>query len=240
MEDYWVGVARVQMEIYVSQFKHDFKISKSLAVEEIVDFTFEGIRLTGMIDRYAQDLTTKKKNDYYVWDHKTTARLDRTTTIGWDFRFQFMFYCWIASKLPKWKKFPCKGFMVNAIRKPQIKMNKGDTLDSFLQRLQSDMMERPEFYFYREVLHLKQGDLHHFESTILRPKLNRIKLLLDPKTSETTRQAFLRNKNTDHCISKFGQVCEFLPLCQHGQDEAFQYRRREVKHLELISDTPDE
>lgn len=240
LEDYWKGVAEVQMSCYASHFKHDLKIMEPVAIEEIVDFEFEGIRLKGMVDVYAKDLTTKKSSDYYVWDHKTTGRIDKTTVLGWDFRFQFMFYCWLAARIPKWKSYPVKGFIVNAIKKPAIKQGVNQTLDSFLQRLQSDMMERPEMYYYREKLHLKPGDLQHFETQILRPKLNRIKLLFDPNVRDEIKTIILRNKNTDHCVSKFGSVCEFLPACQHGFDiEGHQFRKREHKHNELITETEE-
>lgn len=238
-EDYWKGVAEVQMSCYASHFKNDSKIMRPVAIEEIIDFEFEGIRLKGMVDIFAQDLTTKEPS-YYVWDHKTTGRIDKTTVLGWDFRFQFMFYCWLATKIDKWKGLPCKGFMVNAIKKPAIKQGVNQSLDSFLQRLQSDMMERPEQYYYREKLLLKKGNLEHFENQILRPKLNRIKMLFDPNISDDIKASLLRNKNTDHCISKYGSVCEFLPACQHGLAiEGHQYRKREVKHQELVSETED-
>lgn len=239
-EDYWKGVAEVQMACYASHFKHDCKIMKPIAVEEIIDFTFEGIRLKGMVDIFAQDLTSKKPA-YYVWDHKTTGRIDKTTVFGWDFRFQFMFYCWLATKIDKWKDLPCKGFIINAIKKPQLRQGTNETLNGFLQRLQIDMQQRPENYYYREKLLLKTGNLDHFENQILRPKLNRIKLLHDPKVSHEIKTIILRNKNTDHCVSKFGSVCEFLPACQYGLEiEGHQFRKRENKHQELMSETTED
>lgn len=238
-EDLWRGTAQVMMDVYTSLYKHDFKVLKPVAVEEVVDIVFEGIRLKGMIDLFAKDLTVKK-DEYYVWDHKTTFKLDASIILGWDFRFQFMFYCWIAGKVEKWKKFHCNGFVINAIRKPVIKPNKNETLDGYLQRLQSDMLGRPEFYFHRDKLILKQGDMEHFENNILRPKLQRIRLLLDPKVDPKIKEFLIRNKNTDHCVSKFGQACEFLPACQHGLDvEGMQYRRREVKHQELMAEVEE-
>lgn len=239
-EDYWKGVAQVTMDIYTSYFKQDFMLIEVVQAETVVDIMFEGVRLKGMVDIFARDLTVKKKKLYFAWDHKTASRFDKVTLAGWDFRLQFLFYCWIASKVPEWKGMPCGGLKVNGIRKPQLKQGKGETLDGFLQRLQSDMMERPEFYFYRETLLLKPSDLQHFEDNILRPKLSRIKLLLDPKTPKETKRIILRNKNTDHCVNKYGGICKFLPLCQHGWDtEIFQYKQREHKHMELLSENAE-
>lgn len=235
-EDYWIGLANVQMSCYASFYKHDFQIMKPIAVEEIVDYDFEGIRLKAMIDLNAQDLLSKAPA-FYIWDHKTAGKLDRKAVIGWDFRFQFMFYCWLGTKVEKWKKYPNKGFVINAIKKPEIKQGVNQSVASFLQRVQSDMMERPEQYYYREKLILTKDRIQNFETNILRPKLNRIKLLRDPKVSDDIKIMLLRNKNSDHCVSKYGSVCEFLPACQHGFSvEQHQYRKREHKHQELITE----
>lgn len=239
-EDYWRGVAEVQMSCYASHFKNDHKIIKAVGIEEIVDIWFEGFRLKGMIDLYSQDLTCKNPS-YFVWDHKTTYMLNRAVVLGWDFRFQFLFYCWIATKVKKWKDMPCKGFMVNAMKKPQLKQGVHESLDAFLQRLQNDMMERPEAYYYREKLLLSKDTLKRFEDNILRPKLNRLKLMLDPKVDPLIKITVLRNKNTNHCVSKFGSQCEFLKACQNGlETEGFQYRKRDVKHQELETEDADE
>lgn len=236
-EAYWIGLAEVQMSCYASYFKNDFQLMQPHAVESVIDLEFEGIRLKGMVDIYAKDLT-RKTPAYFVWDHKTTGRIDRTTVLGWDFRFQFMFYCWLASRVAEWKKLPCHGFFINAIKKPQIKQGVNQTIEAFLHRVQNDMMDRPEQYYYREKLLLTKDRLQHFEDNILKPKLNRVRLLRDPKVSNEIKVALLRNKNTDHCISKYGSVCEFLPACQHGLDiEQHQYRKREHKHQELIAES---
>lgn len=233
--EYWRGVAKVQSEMYVSHFKHDFKLWEPVVVEEIVDLEFQGIRLKGMIDGLFRDIT-KKKATHAIWDHKTAKRFDDKTMLGWDFRFQFMFYMWLATKSKKLKEFPCSDFVVNGIKKPSIEQGK-QTLPQFLQRLQIDMMERPEFYYYRKRYTLTKDSLKHFEENILGPKLARIRMIQEPSIPDFVKQMFTRNKNTDHCINSYGGVCEFLPACQNGLAiEGFQYKKREAKHQELITE----
>jgi hypothetical protein len=227
--EYWAGLLQIQAEIYASHFKQDFKLYKIKENETLVDFTWKGVRLKGKIDLY---VFAKHLKGYYVWDHKTASRIDKQTVMGWDFRFQFMFYCWLAWKI--WPKRKVKGFIVNAIRKPQIRKGERESTGSFLQRVRSDMLARPEFYFYREPLKLRAGDLQHFEDQILTPKINRIKMMLDPKIKDSVKIAMLRNKNTDHCLA-YNRPCQFMQICKNGFDiEQHFYIKREHKHEELV------
>lgn len=229
--EYWQALGKIQMEIYASYYKQDFKLYKILATEEKLDLEFEGVRLKGMLDVWSWSEAHK---GFYVWDHKTTGRLDKQVVTGWDFRLQFMFYCWCASKL--WPKQPVHGFIINAIKKPQLRRGVNEPLSEFLQRVQSHMMQEPLKYFYRERLRLKREDLVHFESHILRPKLQRVRMLLNPKVSDEVKFALLRNKNTDHCLH-YGQPCEFMPICRNGiKIEGAAYRVRKHKHEELIEE----
>lgn len=232
--EYWTKLGQIQLEIYTSHYKHDhelFEFGKKAGgggVEIVVDIEFEGFRLKGMIDLFAYHTGRKK---WFVVDHKTTSRLDKQVTMGWDFRFQFMFYLWLATK--QWPKLPAEGMIPNAIKKPQLKQGVNESLQAFLQRVRTDMLEKPENYFYRDILLLKGEDMARFEQNILRPKLNRLKLLLDPKINKETKIALIRNPNTDHCM-KYNQPCQFLDMCQRGFKIASpQYRRREIKHVEL-------
>lgn len=227
--DYWRQLAELQMSIYASHYKGDHAFWRTKEVEFIADFEFEGVRLKGMIDLFVE---SKVHKGFYVVDHKTTSRLDKQTVLGWDFRLQFMFYCWLAWKM--WgKEFPVMGYYINAMKKPQLRRGVKETIPQFLQRVQTDMLGEPDKYFYRERLRLKKGDLQRFEDTILRPKLFKVKLLMNPKVSTDIKAAIIRNKNTDHCMH-YGQPCEFLRACQHGLTlEKFSFHRRAVKHQEL-------
>lgn len=233
----YMKLGKIQMEVYASQYKHDFKLYDILSTEDIIDIEFEGVRLKGKVDVLAYHKGYKRVG---LWDHKTTGRLDRDTALGWDFRLQFMFYTWLAYHHPDWKKQRPRSFMVNAMKKPQLKWGDTEPVDAYLQRVQIDMVQKPEKYLYRDTLLLKEGDLEHFEKTILRPKIERVKMLFNPKVSDDVKLIITRNKNTDTC-RKYGQACEFLPVCQHGLDvEKRGYMRREVKHRELQEEPNDD
>ncbi len=229
--DYWKQLAKLQMEIYASYYKGDFKFFNVVHNEKIADITWRGIRLKGKLDLFVWDNVHK---GHYVIDHKTTGRLDKKTVMGWDFRLQFMIYCWFAKKM--WPDTPVHGYFVNAMKKPQLKRGEYEMVPAFLQRVQSHMLEKPEAYFYRERLRLKKGDVKQFEEEILWPKISRIKMLLNPDLPVEIKHMLLRNKNTDHCIT-YGRPCEFMACCKHGLDkERHAYRKRTAKHEELTEE----
>lgn len=232
--EYWAGLGQIQMEIYQSYYKHEFEIFGAEEIESIVEVDFEGVRLKGMIDMLTS-VSTKK--GHYILDHKTASRFDANTTMGWDFRFQFLFYCWLAWKNPEWQgKYRVRGFIPNGIKKPALRQKQGEGLPQFLERIRQDMLQRPEEYFYRDTLVMTKDSRQRFEDNILRPKIQRIKMLLDPKVSKSIKEMLVRNKNTDYCM-QYGKPCEFFNICRNGIEiEGFAYRIRKAKHQELIND----
>lgn len=228
--EFWSKLLEIQASIYASRYKQDatFYEPVSDGVEKQADIMFDGVRLRGKLDLFAY---VPKHKGYFMVDNKTTSRLDKTTLMGWDFRFQFMFYCWLAWKC--WPKFPIKGFYTNAIRKPQLKQGVNETTPAFLQRIRSDMLVRDEFYFYREPLLLVDNALQHFEDNILHPKILRFKAIMNPDVPIELKIPLMRNKNTDHCTA-YSRACQYLPICQHSLEvEKHQFYRRENKHEEL-------
>lgn len=232
-KEYYEKLGQIQMEVYANRYKHDPTFFDVHATEEIMDIEFEGVRLKGMIDVLVY---SKALKGFFVIDHKTTSRLDAKVIEGWDFRLQFMFYCWLARRNPTWKDKPVKGYIINAMKKPALKQGINEGLPTFLERCRIDMIERDDKYFYREPLILKKGDMDHFENEILRPKIQRVKMLFDPSVSPSVKGFLVRNKNTDHCLT-YGQPCEFLQVCKHGMAlEKNNFFVRTNKHEELAEE----
>ena len=128
---YWQGVLTIQSECYSLYYKEDFEMFKPEKVELIIDITvpFEGsdIRLKGMVDL---TICNVANDGNWMMDHKTTNRLTLSTVRGWDFRFQFMFYLWLLWKYEEQngeKVHRFKGYYINAMKKPTIKVRKGDS-----------------------------------------------------------------------------------------------------------------
>lgn len=228
--EYYQGLVKIQAEQYFKFYKDDFTCMEVVAVEQQVDTMFEGLRLKGMID-----LIVKMPNGkLWIFDHKTASRLDANTQMGWDFRFQFMFYMWLARR--QFPDLEFAGFTINAIKKPALRQGKTESQTAFLSRCEFDMISEPDKYFYRDNLPMTKDALQRFEDNILRPKLNRLHLLTNEDTNDIIKNVLAHNSNTDACMH-YGAPCAFLPLCHHGEElEGFQYERREHKHQELAGE----
>src|SRR5690606_20132374 len=98
-------------------------------------------------------------------DHKTAGTIDRHTLEGWDFRFQFMFYIWLLRKA--YPEFKVARIMPNAIRKPRLRQGQSETLDGLMTRIETDMLLKPESYFYRDILPMRKDAIKRFEDEIL-------------------------------------------------------------------------
>lgn len=222
--DYWNHVIPAMMEAYAIYYKTDSVKWKIHNIERELDVVYRGIRLRGKID-----LTASDKNGMWIWDHKTTSRLNLDVVAGWDFRFQFMFYLWLLSKVEPLK---VKGFIVNATKKPELRVKKLESLPEFAQRVREDMIQEPDKYFYRHPYFVTKGHLENFEKNVVDPKLNILQFLID-HPDDPLAWSLAHNKNTDECQKWGGAPCEFIELCKFGESHKFMYREKEQKHLEL-------
>ena len=227
--EYWNHVLPMMVKAYAIYYKDDFDIMEVLQIEEEVDVVWNDFRLRGKID-----LRFNEPNGLFILDHKTTARLTRETVAGWDFRFQFMFYLWLKTiQKPEIKK-ELKGYWINAVKKPELRVKKNETIPQFALRVFEDMVQEPEKYFYRERFFVTKDLLEHFENQVVLPRINLIKAIADSKTPRWLAEGILFNKNTDECQHYTGAPCPYIDLCRHGQDKmGFLYRQRDKKHMEL-------
>lgn len=223
-------IAEVQFTIYAAHYKNDHKILKPLkdGIERVITYVWNGVPLRGKLDLECE--VKGYANSYHIVDNKTTGRLNRMIVVGWDFRLQFMFYTWLAWKTRE--KVP-GGFVVNAMKKPELRQGKDESNRAYAERLRLDMRMRPEAYFYRERLTVTKRQIERFERETLTPKVLRILSLYDGQTPDELKIPIARNKNTN-CCTRYNKVCEFLPICSKGLEvEKFNYEQRPHKHEEL-------
>lgn len=222
--EYWNHVLPAMMEAYAIYYKGDFVKWKIEKIEQELDIVYRGIRLRGKIDLMGTDA-----NGNWPWDHKTTARLNMDVVAGWDFRFQFMFYLWLLSKVEPMKM---KGFVVNAVKKPELRVKKTESLPEFARRVREDMIIEPDKYFFRHPYIITKGQMENFEKNVVDPKLDILQFIINNQENPLA-WSLLHNKNTDECQKWGGAPCAFIELCQHGESHKFLYRTKEQKHLEL-------
>lgn len=225
---YMQAMLNVLMERYFVYYKDDLSVLEINLVEEVVEFEWEGIKFKARIDLLA---TILGQSGYFLSDHKSSSREESYSFAGYSFRFQFMFYFWIVQKAYDIK---IAKFLVNHIKKPALKQGKNESLESFTVRVRQDMIQTPEKYFQRTWLPMIQNSMEHFEERVLKPKVERLKLLTQPATSASIVEVIARNQNSGAC-TQYGQCCPFMSICQDGFKKAgFQYVERKDKHEELV------
>lgn len=220
----WQAILQIQMEQYAHYRQDDLEAWTPWAIEEVIETEYEGIKLRGKVD-LGYCIDGRKEN--ILTDHKSYGLDDYE---GWNFRFQFMFYIWLAQRVLR------KGihkFEVNGVRKPQLRLGKNESIESFMVRIRQAMIQEPEKYFVRHPLPMIANSMEHFEKRVLQPKIERIKLLTQDTTSAMIIETLARNQVTATCV-QFGSKCQFLPICKHGSlREGHFYQCREHKHQEL-------
>ena len=225
---YWNAVLPMMVEAYQIHYKADPVRWTIYEIERELDILYRGIRLRGKID-----LTINDGQGNWIVDHKTTSRLNKDVVAVWDFRFQFMFYIWMLSKVEPERKL--KGYYLNAVKKPELRVKKTESLEQFAWRVRADMIEEPDKYFYREPFIITRDALQHFEDTVVNPKIDIIQFVVDNPGHPLAR-SLVENKNTEECQKYGGKPCEFIELCRHGEKMDFLYIKKEQKHMELELD----
>ncbi len=232
--DYYNQLLRVQVERYMIYYAEDFEIMKLLHSEQILRTEFMGVQLEGKIDAVYQ---IGKK--IVMMDTKTSGRYSSATYESWQFKFQFMFYMWLLQRCNS--KMKVNEMWIDCIVKPALKQGKNESRQDLINRVRQDMIQEPKKYFIRVPMHNMKGIMDKFEKEVLIPKINRIRLveeLLTTGVSDDILNILTQNMNTNNCV-KFNQTCQFLPLCVHGQAEAFRYVKRADKHVELVGEVEE-
>ena len=115
---------------------------------------------------------------------------------------------------------PIAGVIYRVIRKPSIKRGQKESADEFCTRLEADYQERPEFYFYEQLLYRKADDIQHYEQELWDITQ---RMMWDRKHG-------ICPHNTSRCTD-FGS-CEYMPICRHDNQWECMYEQREP-HQEL-------
>jgi hypothetical protein len=235
---YWEALCRTMTRAYFHFYKAEWEslVYEPADVEVDAEFEFQGILLRAKLDLIFR--SSAKSTGIWVRDHKTSGRIGPDAIAGWEFRFQFMFYAWML-----WKIRPndnVRGYEINAIKKPQLRIKKDESVETFCTRVYNDMLfDRPHEYFYRDRLILTRDALQHFEDDVLIHKIRRLKIIFGQNAPVELRQILAMDMNTDHCVN-FGSVCPYLCLCKEGYEpNAYQFYQKAVKHSELDAEVDE-
>ena len=156
-----------------------------------------------------------------VTELKTTSRLDASYIDRLDVDFQVSAYLEAASRR-----------LGRAIRKvnyyiarwPSSKQRRNETPEEYVSRIKQDYLDRPEFYYHREVVTRtdEQMKLWREEAWEIHQQILRVE------------NGGLAVRNTDSCVGRFGR-CAFLDLCCGAVTEDA-YEKVDRPHQELTTE----
>jgi RecB family exonuclease len=199
-----------------------------VSLEEVfrIPFTFQSdacgevtIPLRGKIDgKYRA-----KNRRLWVKDTKTKGQIEvENIAQRLSMDLQTLLYSWATWRING--EMPA-GVLYNVMRRPQLRRGKSETMQAFIQRVDSDVQKRPEFYFIRFEAPLPAEDLRRFEKEL----------------TSLVRLAYAWSRGSYHfryspaCENKWGP-CEFLHLC--GSGDMGRLRKREAPYPELVQVDP--
>lgn len=239
--------AKVQIlfDAYRIHYYKEDSYLRTAIVEETLETKWKGLTLQGRIDMAAYP---NNRDALFIWDWKTAGRFDATMLDAWSFRFQFLFYAWLYWKVRDKKP---AGIMANGLAKsmlrPKIvdkKLGTRETMNAYLTRIKKQVREYRDRFFYRQRMPFTNNTLEKFEKEILGPHIDSFILLKNMPTTLAamtnielaTVSGLAMAMNTGHC-HVYNSFCEFLPLCKDGPLMLGEYNIREVKHVELDTET---
>ena len=166
-------------------------------------------RFSGMLDGL---------DDATVWEFKTTSRLDSGYIDRLDVDFQVSAYLEAASrKLGR----PIRKVEYYIARWPSSKQRKNESPQEYVERIQKDYLDRPEFYYHHESVTRTEGqmELWREEAWEIHQRILQVE------------NGGIAVRNTDSCVGRFGR-CAFLDLCCGAVTEEA-YEKVDRPHQEL-------
>lgn len=169
----------------------------------------------------------KKLKVLILVEHKTASRIDSGYVAKLPLDSQILGYALSVKK--ETGKIPGR-ILYNIAKKSQLRQKETETFDDYSKRVESEYLDFPEKYFYRESLTFTEADIKNYEI-----ELQRFIKEIDRAIDEGYFY-----KNTTHC-TQYG-ICEFMPICVNGptEDVLSRYKERTVIHPELDGEDEDE
>jgi hypothetical protein len=211
------------LDAYRIQYRDDKKRFSKIQTEKTIDITIN--KDPKVIYRSVIDMLVLDKDGWWVYDHKTTGKINDNYLQQASISNQTLGYLYAARKfLGEWPK----GIVYNIILKPSIRprtKRNPETLDQFCNRLYQEYTKNPVKYFYREDILTNQRAVKSWleETTVYAGEVLR-RIEVTEEYGDTVWQ-----KCTGACFN-YNSSCQYLPICTSGVVNKMLY--------ETVEDTP--
>lgn len=201
-----VGMLIGYTEVYSSD-RRQWKIPGRDHVEKWFSIPFD----TGFVYNGFIDLAPIIGDRLHVVDHKALSVIQPTYIEMLPLDFQLRGYCAACELI--FGELPTR-VVYNIIKKCKLRQKKSEDLDDFTARIKDDYIERPEFYFHRELLRISRADIWAWRRDVML-KHEQFRNILETTKDPMTPEAW---PVSDHACNDFNRLCEFYTLCTQGLD----------------------
>lgn len=163
------------------------------------------------------DAITKIDGQNWLVEYKTASQINANYFERLDLDEQISLYMYAIRRMTAYNPV---GIIYRVLRKPMIKQRKGESLEQFCQRLETDYIERPDFYFFEGKFYRDEIATKQFERELW--------AFTKQKLYETNHG--IHYKNASRCLD-FG-ACEYFPLCTNQPDASLLFEAKKP-HEEL-------
>lgn len=169
---------------------------------------YENMLLVGKIDL----ATEVSKGKYRIWEHKTASQLSGSYIERLSMDSQVRAYIYGA----KWGlNLTVKDVVYNVTRKCRLRRKSNEKRRDYLKRIRDDYFNRPDFYFWREVLVFSSKDLEAFERDLILTQEAREFFMQDLSLDWGLPESWYCN---DRMCDNYG-MCSYFPICRSGLDK---------------------
>lgn len=213
------GFAEAIIPAYYQHWKTDLEGYEWISLEKKFSVPYFvaarlGIARPFIPVRGKRDGDFRQGKELWLFETKTKARIDDEAIVEkLPYDLQVMLYLW--SMKQDYGEYP-KGVVYNLIRRPQLRKRQTESLQDFCKRVQDDIAARPEFYFVRYLVSIREEELDLWElqfDMMMRQLIN-------------WWEGGFHYKVSSACNGRMG-VCDLLPICSRN-DTSSHYQREEV------------
>jgi hypothetical protein len=168
-------------------------------------------------------LATGKSGTTYLIEDKFVGQLSRDIITDYMMSPQTVMYLIAYCELYA-KPTDKVGILYRITRKPSIRQRQHETLTEYANRVRSDYLTRPEFYFYRALVKKTAVEILKYKHEII----NSIHQM------EMAEKYGWWLKNRRACNAK--SRCQFFDVCAFGQNDGVmaQFINKKAAHTELV------
>jgi len=201
------AISRTVMLQYCKVYESDLKLMNIVETEKIFGQYIDRLSANALI-KGKRDLLfsyVKDADTLYYMEHKTMGSVnEKVLKARLPIDKQNLFY--LMSLLGEGRRV--NNVIYNIIRKPQIKRTEWESIVDFCKRLDSDINDRPEFYFLRYPVYYSSSDIEDYRRQLIL-KFREIDMFTKGKLS------IYRNESS--CESAYNGTpftCEYIDVCQ--------------------------